>query len=291
MTFIAALLAVVVAQAPAGDGQAHGPANESDDVVFAAGVQALADERPNDAIGAFEILADRGRIDPVLSYDRGLAYAARVRAGAESPGDLGKAAHGFEEAIALSDDAALTSDATHALEQIRTEVGRRRAREGTAVELDTRRPLWRSLSHSLPENAWSAIAIAAAVLLAIALAVRWRSSAGEQLLRARAAANVGIGALVPALVLSAALSATARSDRLNLREAIVVAPSARLADDRGIALAGSSPLPEGARVELVGPPGSLAALAEVRAGGTQAFLPSSALRPIATRHDAEGGAH
>lgn len=252
---------------------------QSDEDLFAAGVQALADERPNDAIGAFEILADRGRMDPVVSYDRGLAYAARVRAGAEAPGDLGKAAHGFEEAIALTNDDGLRLDATRALEQVRTEVGRRRAREGTAVELDTRKPLWRSLSQSLPENAWSVSAIVAGLVLAGALFVRWRSSAG----RARAAANVGIGAALPSLVLAAALTATARSDRLNLREAIVIAPSARLSDARGIALAGSSPLPEGARVELLTGSGGLGALTEVRAGGTQAFLPSSALRPIAKR--------
>lgn len=207
---------------------------QSDEDLFAAGVQALADERPNDAIGAFEILADRGRMDPVVSYDRGLAYAARVRAGAEAPGDLGKAAHGFEEAIALTDDDGLRLDATRALEQVRTEVGRRRAREGTAVELDTRKPLWRSLSQSLPENAWSVSAIVAGLVLAGALFVRWRSSA-------------------------------------------------RLSDARGIALAGSSPLPEGARVELLTGSGGLGALTEVRAGGTQAFLPSSALRPIAKR--------
>lgn len=270
--FGAAALALVLAAG------GHG-ADATDDELFASGVQALADERPNDAIGAFEILADRGRVDPVVSYDRGLAYAARVRAGAEVPGDLGKAAHGFEEAISLTDDASLRADATRALEQVRTEVGRRRAREGTAVELDTRKPLWRSLSQSLPENAWSVAAILCGLILAGALFVRWRSGAG----RARAAANVSIGAALPTLILAAALSSTARNDRQNLREAIVIAPAARLSDARGIALAGSSPLPEGARVELLSGSGGLGALAEVRAGSTQAFLPSSALRPIAKR--------
>ncbi len=259
------------------------PESATDDEVFAAGVQALADERPNDAIGDFEILADRGRVDPAVSYDRGLAYAARVRAGAEVAGDLGKAAHGFEEAIALTDDPALAADAARALEQVRTEVGRRRAREGTAVELDTRRPIWRSVAHALPENGWSGLALAASVLLAVALFVRWRSTTageGSAIARARAAANVAIGALVPALVLTAALSATARTDRQGLAEAIVISPSARLSDARGIALAGATPLPEGARVELMGAGGTLT---QVRAGGTEAWLPTAALRPIARK--------
>lgn len=257
----------------------------TDDEVFAAGVQALADERPNDAIGNFEILADRGRVDPVVSYDRGLAYAARVRAGAEVAGDLGKAAHGFEEAIALTDDPALARDAARALEQVRTEVGRRRAREGTAVELDTRRPIWRSVAHALPENGWSGLSLAVSLLLAVAVLVRWRSTTageGSAILRARAAANVAVGALVPALCLTAALAATARSDRLGLEEAIVISPSARLSDAKGIALPGTTALPEGARVEILGGGGGTN-LTAVRAGGTQAFLPSAALRPVARK--------
>ena len=41
-------------------------------------------------------------VDAAASYDRGLAYAMRVRIGAEVPGDLGRAAQGFEEARELS---------------------------------------------------------------------------------------------------------------------------------------------------------------------------------------------
>src|SRR5580658_2381757 len=64
--------------------------------LFADAVKALHEGRAGDAIDGLEALADRGVVDPVLSFDRGLAYAMRVRIGAEVPGDLGRAAHGFE---------------------------------------------------------------------------------------------------------------------------------------------------------------------------------------------------
>lgn len=249
-------------------------ADATEDPLFTAGVLALDDERPNDAVASFEALADRGVIDAAVSFDRGLAYAARVRLGAEQPGDLGKAAHGFEEAMALAEEAQLARDAERALTQVRTEIGRRRAREGNAVEIEPRRPAWRALSLLLSENTWSALAIASSLLLGAGLFFRWKSPTG----RRRGASTTMIAVAVPALVLTAALAATARHDRLYLREAVIVAASARPSDIRGIALPGGTPLPEGARVELVG---TSAAWTQVRAGSVEAWIPTSALRPIA----------
>jgi len=87
--------------------------NEED--MFGKATDALAGGKPGDAIALFEALADRGVVDENVSFDRGLAYAARVRIGAEQPGDLGRAAHGFEEARALTTDKALERDAFSAL--------------------------------------------------------------------------------------------------------------------------------------------------------------------------------
>ncbi|MDF2694931.1 MAG: hypothetical protein K0S65_3314, partial [Labilithrix sp.] len=73
------------------------PQEETDPAALFRGAnEALAAGRPGEAIAKFEALADRGVVDAVVSFDRGLAYAARVRAGGEQPGDLGRAAHGFE---------------------------------------------------------------------------------------------------------------------------------------------------------------------------------------------------
>lgn len=267
-----ALVALTLATALASPARADVPDAE----LFAAGVRALDDERPNDAVASFEALADRGLVDSSASFDRGLAYAARVRLGAEQPGDLGKAAHGFEEAMALADDAALARDADAALSQVRTEIGRRRAREGNAVEIEQRRPAWRALSRLLSENAWSGLALASSLLLGAGLFFRWKSPTG----RRRGASATMIAVAVPAVLLTTSLAATARHDRLYVREGVIVAASARPSDARGIALPGGTPLPEGARVEILG---ASAAWTEVRAGAVDAWIPTSTLRPIARR--------
>ena len=54
--------------------------------LFATASKALHEGRAGDAIGAFETLADGGVVDAVASYDRGLAYALRVRIGARCRG-------------------------------------------------------------------------------------------------------------------------------------------------------------------------------------------------------------
>src|ERR1700690_2497168 len=97
------------------------PADEADPL-FASATEALAAGHPADAIADLEGLADRGVVDAAMSFDRGLAYAQRVRIGGEQPGDLGRAAHGFEEARALTRDAKMIEDATAALTTIRAEV-------------------------------------------------------------------------------------------------------------------------------------------------------------------------
>jgi hypothetical protein len=74
------------------------------------------------------------------------------------------------------------------------------------------------------------------------------------------------------------MTLAARHDRLGLREAVVVSASARPVDERGVALAGATPLPEGARVEIVEGRG---AWARVRFGTIEAIVPTGSLRDIA----------
>jgi len=244
--------------------------------LFQDGVKALEEERPNDAVASFEALADRGVVDPVASYDRGLAYALRVRANAEQPGDLGRAAHGFEEARALTNDARLAEDAQSALAMVRGEVSRRKAREGVTVDMEQHASPWRTLTRALSENAWTWLAITAALALGIGLFMRWLSTGS----RARAAAAIVIAVSAPVMILTAALARSARSDRLYLREAIVVSPTARPSDAKGIVLPQATPLPEAARVEIVGENG---AWTEFRWGELDAWVPAQTLRPLAKR--------
>lgn len=246
--------------------------------LFADGVAALADERPNEAVASFEALADRGVVDAVASYDRGLAYALRVHANAEQPGDLGRAAHGFEEAIALTNDPRLAADARVAVSAVRSEVSRRKAREGVTVDVEQRASPWVSLTHTLAEDTWTAIAIACSFILAAGLFVRWLATQT----RARAGAAIAIAVSAPVLVLAAALARTARHDRLFLHEAIVVSAGARPSDAHGIVLPQSTPLPEAARVEITddGEMGR-GGFTEFHWGSLHAWVPAATLRPLA----------
>jgi hypothetical protein len=253
------------------------PGARADDdpaALFAQATQALREGRAGDAIAAFEALADRGLVDPVASYDRGLAYATRVRIGAEVPGDLGRAAQGFEEARDLSRDTRLGEDASRALTLVRSEVARRRTRAGQPVEVDPGRSLGRTVAGLLGEDTWAGLTVAASALLSLGLFVRWLASTP----RVRVSCAVAAGVAAPVLAVSVAMTLAARHDRLGLREAVVVTASARPIDERGIAISGATPLPEGARVEIVDTRGPSS---RVRFGTMEALVPADALRDLA----------
>src|SRR5579859_6373417 len=151
---LAALLLAGALALAGGEVRAQVPSQPDDQALFVAATQALKEGRPSDAIASFEALGDRGVVDAAISFDRGLAYAERIRAGGEQPGDLGRAAQGFEEARELSTDKALSEDAGRALALIRAEVARRRSRAGEPVELDEGASLGRTVVQLLPEDAW-----------------------------------------------------------------------------------------------------------------------------------------
>lgn len=244
--------------------------------LFREATDALAGDRPADAIAKLESLGDHGVVDPVVSYDRGLAYALRVRAGAEQPGDLGRAAHGFEEARELSSDRALVDDATRALVAVRAEIARRRARAGDPVELQYGVSLGRSIVGLLPENTWAALAIALSLVLAAALVVRARVKAP----RAKVAATTTCGVSGALLAIAALLAWAARDARLHLREGVVVAENARLLDARHLAKDGVAAIPEGARVRILDEDGGYS---HVTVGAEDGYLASSAVLPLAKR--------
>ena len=278
-TFVALAILVSPALARAEDAPAAAAddANAvSDDTVFTSALAALKEGRTNDAIADFEALGDRGVVDPVVSFDRGVAYAQRVRAGGEQPGDLGRAAQGFEEARELDGDEAVTRDATQALTVLRAEVARRRSQAGDPVEVDQGLTLRRAITSLASEDAWAFGALAASLLLGAALFVRWLSIAR----RVRIAAAIGIAAAAPILVLCTFLALFARDDRLHLHEGVLVSSTARLADAHHIVLLGASPLPEGARVTIEG---GVPGWTNVRWGAAAGWLPSQTVRPIQTR--------
>src|SRR6266699_2644113 len=102
--------------------------DEAPESLFKKGALALRDGSVNEAVEVFEALADRGFVHPDASFDRSLSYLARVRAGLERPGDLGRAAAALEETLLFRPD---DREAESALELVRAEVARRRARNGS----------------------------------------------------------------------------------------------------------------------------------------------------------------
>lgn len=234
---------------------------------------ALAADRPNEAIAELESLGDRGTLDAAVSFDRGLAYAARVRAGGEQPGDLGRASHGFEEAKSLSHSRELTRDATKALGIVRAEIARRRARAGETAELDDGMSLGRSIVELLPENVWSVLGAAFAAVLSLAILVAVRASAR------RARVSGGTAAVIAGVLLasSALIVQAARDARMHLREGVVTI-TARVLDERHVAIDGAAPIYEGSRVRVLE---EGAEYTHVATNTVDGLLPSSAVLAIA----------
>lgn len=249
-------------------------ADQNPSTLLASGVAALGQGHADDAIASLEALADLGIADPVASYDRGLAYALRVRVGGEVAGDLGRAVHGFEEARDLSHSRALVEDASRALSIVRAEIVRRRLRAGEFIETEPGRSLARTITGLFDEDTWAFGAAGSSLLLGLGLFVRWLARARW----ARIAASIAVGAAIPLLLAATTMTLAAHHDRLHLREAVIVVSSARLTNDCGLALPGAIQLPEGARVEIVEPRG---AVTRVRFGRVDGWVASNALRELA----------
>lgn len=244
--------------------------------LFRGATDALTAGKPNEAIAKLEALGDRGVVDAVVSYDRGLAYALRVRAGSEQPGDLGRAAHGFEETRELTSDKHLATDATNALAAVRSEIARRRSRAGEPVEIEHGFSLGRSIVELIPENAWAVVAAVMALGLAIAIVARRLISQG----RGRVAANTSAAITGGLLVVTAILAWAARDARLHLREGVIIAANARLLNEKHLVIDSVAPVPEGVRTRILEESGGFS---RVTLAGTDGYLPSSAVLPLAKR--------
>lgn len=244
--------------------------------LFQTSVDALAKGHAATAIAGFESLGDHGVIDPVVSYDRGLAYAARVRAGAEQPGDLGRATHAFEEARDLTKDSALAADASRALTDVRAEIARRRVRAGDPVEFEHGASFGRSIVTLLDENVWAVLAGLFSAALAVGIVLRARAGSP----RAKVAGNTTAAVAGGLLLLTSLVLYFARDARLHLREGVVVIEGAHLLDDRHVALSGVAPIPEGARVRILD---DGIDFTRVVVSEHKGYLPSNAVLPLAKR--------
>jgi hypothetical protein len=280
------LLAVaLVALAPAA--RAEVASDESPDALFKKGVAALRDGAVNDAVDSFEALADRGFVHPDASFDRSLSYLGRIRTGVEHPGDLGRAAAALEETLLFRPD---DREAEAALELVRAEVARRRARSGSPADVESRPTLERAMLGIASEWTWSILAVLSSLLLTLGLVLRMIAVSRDEarIAEGRAATGGPEGALhlasqiaIPiggaCLLVFVGLAAGSRQLRLTTREGVVVAPEAHLVTERG-ALASGGSIPEAARVEVGEHRG---ALVHVRWGSIEGWTQSDAVRRLA----------
>ena len=249
------------------------PPTTEDDALFQSAVAALQGGRPGEAIASFEALADHGVVDATVSFDRALAYVARVRVGGEQRGDLGEAAHGLLEAKDLTSDRTLASEATRALGLVRSEVARRRAHAGEPVEFDPGMALGPTFLRLLPEDGWALLALIGSVVLGLSLFVTRRAS--ERRLRIGAAVTAAVATLL--LVVGTASTFAARDRRMTVTPGVVVTAGARPTDERGLVIPSAPVVPEAAEVEIVGP---RAGWVHVRWGNLLAWLPGGSVRAI-----------
>jgi hypothetical protein len=267
----AAVTCLVLALSGAGAARADEPADGQKRAEAA-----LAADQPSEAIAELEALADLGHVDAALSFDRGLAYAQRVRSGAGADGDLGRAIHGFVEARELTTSDRTRAEASRAVTALRSEVAKRRSRAGEEPDIEEGVSLGRNVTRLLPESAWFFAAIGFSLALTVALFVRRRAvargGAGRQL-----GVVLGLAAL-PACLLTTGLGLAARAERRELREGIVVASGVRPFDARHIARADAPTLPEGGRVRLFESEGGFV---RFRRGNLEGFVPSSTVAPLA----------
>jgi hypothetical protein len=239
--------------------------------LFLRGVQALERGAPGEAIEDFELLADRGFVHPDASVNRAAAYLRRADTPQARIGDLGRAAAALEETLlARADD----EEAVAALDRVREEIARRRAKQG-AEQVVAQPSLGRALVGLFDEDIWAIGAAFGSVLLGVGLAVRLWIRRATMELAGTLSASIG-GVLLVVFGLMAVLS---RQMRIEETPAVVIAQEARLLDERGTPVpSGDAIVPEGAGVRVLDTRGNLA---RILWGSAQGWVVRSQLRTLA----------
>jgi hypothetical protein len=242
--------------------------------LFESGTQALVQGSTDDAIDRFELLADRGFVHPDASFNRGVAYIARARSNTSKHGDLGRAAAALAETLELRPS---DREAEQALERVRAEISRRRARAG-GNPVVAKPALLRAAVGLVPEQVYAVTGLGGSLLLTIALALRSVGRSERLRLGAAIAGFIGGGLLL----LGGALGGAARHLRNNAEPAVVVVNEARLLDQGGTPLGAKDvehvAVPEGASVYVRERQGRLA---KVEWGTIRGWVPQGDLRLLA----------
>jgi tetratricopeptide (TPR) repeat protein len=190
---------------------------------FDLGYEALEQGRYGDAVRLFEALADEGKTDAALSYNRGLAYAGKLSLVQTESGDFGQAIAAFEEARALSDSSALRDSATEMMKRLVERQSRLNAsatktqHASTSAELQTRE---RASDHllRLDDAALSAVFLLSVIsLVVLALWSRFATAVRPRLRSACFGIAMVSGALTLAVLLYVKFDASLGERAIALR--------------------------------------------------------------------------
>lgn len=244
-------------------------ARESPEQRFERGSKELLASDFDQAIVDFEYLADRGYAHPDVSYNRGLAYGRRARTKDEQPGDLGRAAAAFEEALLMRPG---DHEVEAALDVVRAEVARRRSRRAKD-DLVVRPSLDRVLVGLTSERNWAYCAMGSSLLLALGLLLRKKKTGPIHVAGSVLApiAALGLAAFIPLVYGSRWL-------KEHRRPGVVVASETSFVDESGRAKPNQNPIPEGSRVEVDSEPRGDTVF--VRWGASEGYVPMRAVRVL-----------
>jgi len=257
--------------------QAQAPLDTESRALFEKATAALKSGAPGEAVAELELLADRGVLQPDVSYNRAVAYIKRAHTPRAQAGDLGRAVAALEETLTLrpSDAAAATT-----LERVQSELSRERSRRGAQGML-ARPSIGRALVRLLPENFWAIAAMLASLLCTLGLAAAWLGVSPRRRFVGTVAASIaGIFGLLSGTMLYAAAQT-----RHRLTTGVVTVSEARLRDAAGVPLPfnaarDAASVPEGARVDIARISDRYA---EILWGDTRAWVQVSDLQVLPKR--------
>jgi tetratricopeptide (TPR) repeat protein len=182
---------------------------------FDLGYEALEQGRYGDAVRVFEALADDGKTDAALSYNRGLAYAGKLSLVQTESGDFGQAIAAFEEARALSGSSAIRDSATEMMRRLVERQGRlsanvsaSKAQHVGSAELQTSERFEDGLLRIHDSVPSVAFLLAGVSLVGLALWSRFAAAARPRIRSALVAIAIVSAALALALLVYAKVDAS-----------------------------------------------------------------------------------
>jgi hypothetical protein len=215
-----------------------------------------------------ESLADRGVSHPDLSFNRGLAYVTRAETATSQVGDLGQATAGFAEALYLRPG---DKEAERAVQQTQLLATKKTSGDQISSENESLGIVEKTLHDASPFWLFVLAALGSAATsggLLLRLSTR-------ETTRLSGLVTTGIGVFV--LFASGGLYFFRQTLFEEARQAVVIAPEARLLDESGASLKGELPLRESTLVHIGKARRGLAPLVDL---GQERWIRTSQLRVL-----------